>query len=52
MGRWDGTTEIYLHCYQTVIDEDFLGEEVRADGGFVACAELLVDLWDEHGSVS
>ena len=40
----------YLHCYQTVIDKDLFGEEVRTDGSFVACAELLVDLWDE-GSV-
>jgi hypothetical protein len=33
-----------LHGHETVVHEHLFGEEVGADGGLVACAELLVDL--------
>ena len=32
----------HLHCDEAIIDVDFLGKEVGADGGFVLVAELLV----------
>ena len=32
----------YLHCDEAIIDVDFLGKEVGANGGFVLVAELLV----------
>ena len=35
----------YLHRDHSVVDCDLLREEVGPDGCFVACAELLVDLW-------
>jgi len=34
----------YLHGHYSVVYRNLLGEEVCADGCFVACAELLVDL--------
>jgi hypothetical protein len=34
----------HLHCDESVIDENFLREEVSSDGSLVASAELLVDL--------
>ena len=33
-----------MHRHQPVVDEDFFGEEIGADGGLVAGGELLVDL--------
>jgi len=33
-----------LHGDQSIIYKDFFGKEIGANGGFVACAELLVDL--------
>lgn len=33
-----------LHGHEAIVDEDFFGEEVGADGGFVGLGELLVDL--------
>jgi hypothetical protein len=33
-----------LHRYQSVVDEDFFGEEVGAYRCFVACGEFLVYL--------
>lgn len=39
-----GFCPTYLHRYQSVVDHDFLSEEVGAYCRFVACAELLVDL--------
>ena len=33
---------LHLHSDETVIDVDLLRQEVRADGGFVLVAELLV----------
>jgi hypothetical protein len=35
----------YLHCYQSVVDENFLCEEISSDSGFVASTELLIDLF-------
>jgi hypothetical protein len=34
----------YLHGHYSVVYCDLFGEEVGANGCFVACAELLVDL--------
>lgn len=34
----------YLHCHKAVVYEDLLGEEIGAYRGFVARAELLIDL--------
>lgn len=33
-----------LHSHEAIVDEDFFGEKVGADGGFVGLGELLVDL--------
>jgi hypothetical protein len=40
----EGSRVAYLHGHYSVIYRDLFGEKVSADGGFVACAELLVDL--------
>lgn len=34
----------HLHGNQPVVDQHFLGQEIGTNRGFVACAELLVDL--------
>lgn len=36
----------YLHRHYPLIHSNFFRKEVGANGGFVACAELLVDLHD------
>ena len=33
-----------LHSDKSVVDKDFFGQEVRANGGFVTGTEFLVDL--------
>jgi hypothetical protein len=35
----------YLHGHEPIVDKDFLGQEIGSDGGLVAPAELLVDLF-------
>jgi hypothetical protein len=35
----------YLHCHQSIIDEDFFGEEIGSDSRLIASAELLIDLF-------
>jgi hypothetical protein len=34
----------HLHCDESVIDKNFLRQEIGSDGCLVASAELLVDL--------
>ena len=34
----------YLHGHESIVHQNFLGEEVRTYGSLVACAKLLVDL--------
>jgi hypothetical protein len=36
--------EACLHCDHAVVDHDFLGEKVGADGCFVLVAKLFVDV--------
>lgn len=40
-----GSPGPYLHCYQSVVDENFLCEEIGSNGSFVASTELLIDLF-------
>ena len=42
----------HLHRDQTVINQDFFGQEVGAYRRFVACAEFLVDLQPQHQPLS
>lgn len=35
-----------LHSHQSIVDQDLFGEEVGANCRLVACAELLVDLFE------
>ena len=39
-----GSSAPYLHCHQSVVDENFLCKEISSDGGLVASTELFVDL--------
>jgi len=39
-----GAQEADLQCEDAVVDLDLLGEEIRADGGLVPVAELIVDI--------
>ena len=36
----------YLHRYLSVVNQDLAGQEVGADGRFVASTEFLVDLYE------
>ena len=38
------TKQADLQCEEAVVDLDLLGEEIRADGGLVLVAELVVDV--------
>lgn len=40
-----GSPTPYLHCHQSVVDKNFLCEEIGSDSGFVASTELLIDLF-------
>ena len=35
---------MYLHCDQTIIDQDLFRQEVSPDSCFIASTEFLVDL--------
>lgn len=37
-------SSLYLHGDESVIDEDFFGEEIGSNSGLIAPTELLVDL--------
>lgn len=41
----------YLHCYQSVVDKNFLCEEISSDSGFVASTEFLIDLFISENCV-
>jgi len=38
------TKQADLQCEEAVVDLDLLGEEIRADGGLLLHAELVVDV--------
>ena len=38
------TKQADMQCEEAVVDLDLLGEEIRADGGLVLVAELVVDV--------
>jgi len=38
------TNHAGLQCEKAVVDQDLLGDEIRADGGLLLHAELVVDV--------
>jgi hypothetical protein len=38
----------HLHGNESIVHEDFFGKEIGTNGGFVACAELLIDLQENE----
>lgn len=39
-----GSSNPYLHCHQSVVDENFLCEEISSDSSLVASTEFFIDL--------